>query len=246
MGFNKLALLERWEWSGKEVGSLLKRAFEKQQPLIAVTAAGSLPFWSELPALDMLGLNDYYLPRHPPKDMGEGFMGHELGDGRYVLDSKPDIIIFHVGSNMDMISRSGREMQKTSEFYQSYTPVKVWGMVPYKHIATLWVRRYSDKIGIHRTPREIDVPGYLLNANPDTVAYLNERGELVVAVAAGQPAGLDIADLAPGDWQCEVSTAHQEAVACSVERRGLGNRIIVESGSLQPVEIDRLVLSMRP
>ena len=37
------AVRERWEWQGKEVALLLKRAFHRQRPLQAVTAAGSLP-----------------------------------------------------------------------------------------------------------------------------------------------------------------------------------------------------------
>ena len=45
---------------------------------------GTLAYWSELPALDMLGLNDRYLATHPPADFGQGGLGHELGDADYV------------------------------------------------------------------------------------------------------------------------------------------------------------------
>lgn len=55
---NKRAIFERWEWDGKVIALLLKKAFSEQQPLLAIEAAGCLPYWSELPALDMLGLND--------------------------------------------------------------------------------------------------------------------------------------------------------------------------------------------
>ena len=73
---SKRAIDEQWEWDGQVIGLLLKEAFGASQPLFAVTAAGSLPYWSELPALDMLGLNDYYLPRHPPQNFGQGWIGH--------------------------------------------------------------------------------------------------------------------------------------------------------------------------
>src|SRR6185436_9681491 len=86
---NLRAISERWEWDGKVIGTLLKKTFGPSQPLMAIDPAGCLPYWSELPALDMLGLNDYYLPRHPPANLGEGPIGHELGDGKYVLDRRP-------------------------------------------------------------------------------------------------------------------------------------------------------------
>jgi hypothetical protein len=91
---NLRAISERWEWDGKAVGEMLKQAFGTQQPLMAVDPAGCLPYWSELPTVDMLGLNDYYLPRHPPPGVGQGAIGHELGDGQYVLNRKPDLVIF--------------------------------------------------------------------------------------------------------------------------------------------------------
>ena len=37
------ALRERWEWECRDLGVLLKTAFSRQQPLLAVTAAGCLP-----------------------------------------------------------------------------------------------------------------------------------------------------------------------------------------------------------
>ena len=39
----------------------------------------------------MLGLNDYHIPRNPPRNFGEGSIGHELGDGDYVLRREPDL-----------------------------------------------------------------------------------------------------------------------------------------------------------
>ena len=236
---NKLAVLERWEWDGKNVGLLLKRAFSKQQPLIAVTAAGCLPYWSELPSLDMLGLNDYYLPRHPPKDLGQGYIGHELGSGRYVLEREPDIIIFHVGLLRDNF-RSGQEMQQTDEFYKNYAPIKV--LIPDRRLAILWVRKYSNKIGMHQTPYEIEVPGFLLNANPDTFAYLNSRDKLVVSTVVGQPVGIDITVPSSEEWSCKVK-ASEEGVDCHMKRQGLGSKIMLETSSYRPVEIEKLVLN---
>ena len=54
-------------------GRLLGAAFEREQPLLAATAAGALPFFSRLPALDMLGLNDRFLARNPPPNLGQDY-----------------------------------------------------------------------------------------------------------------------------------------------------------------------------
>jgi hypothetical protein len=61
---NKNAKYERWEFRGMKLGETLKKTFP-DQTLVAVTAAGCIPYSSELPIIDMLGLNDYYIPRHP-------------------------------------------------------------------------------------------------------------------------------------------------------------------------------------
>ncbi len=42
------AIAERWEWDGKVIGLLLKKTFSAQQPLVAVTAAGCIPYWSRV------------------------------------------------------------------------------------------------------------------------------------------------------------------------------------------------------
>jgi hypothetical protein len=234
---NGRAIVEQWEWDGQVVGLLLKKAFANQQPLIAVTAGGCLPYWSELPALDMLGVNDYYLPRHRPKDIGEGDLGHELGNGRYVLDSKPDIIIFHTGFLGDVF-RSGQEMQRTKEFFESYTPIRCRGMIPYEYLAVLWFRKYSDKIGVSQGSQEIRVPGYMLNANPDSFAYLNGNGELVVPIVSGLSVGIEIPIPTPQDWKCEVKASDPVSIHCHLTSDG----IALDTNSTKPIEIEEVIL----
>jgi len=86
------------------------------------------------------------------------------------------------------------------------------------------------------------VPGFLLKANPNTVAHLNARGELVVSVMAGQPDEIDVAAPASVDWTCRV-VASQEGASCRIERQGSFIRIMLATGSDQPIEIEKLVLS---
>lgn len=63
---NRRALRERWEWDGQVVGNLLRRAFSDAQPLLACDAAGCLPYFSELPVIDMLEVNDRHTARTRP------------------------------------------------------------------------------------------------------------------------------------------------------------------------------------
>jgi hypothetical protein len=77
------AINDRWHFAGRQVGVFLRYAFAEQRPLLAVDAAGCLPFFYQLPALDMLGLTDSHIARHAPPGFGTDFLGHELGDGKY-------------------------------------------------------------------------------------------------------------------------------------------------------------------
>jgi hypothetical protein len=95
---NQQAIDERFEFNGQVIGLMLKKGFGRFQPVVAVSASGCIPYWSELPSIDMLGLNDHYLPRHPPENFGQGWIGHELRDDNYIFSRQPDLVIFHTGS----------------------------------------------------------------------------------------------------------------------------------------------------
>ncbi len=64
---------------------------------IALNAAGAIPFYSGMKAIDMLGLNDRQIARSQPETMGEGVAGHEKYDVEYVLSRRPGLIF--VGRN---------------------------------------------------------------------------------------------------------------------------------------------------
>lgn len=201
---NLRAISERWEWDGRAVGLLLKQAFGNQQALLAVDPAGCLPYWSELPAIDMLGLNDYYLPRHPPPGVGQGAIGHELGDGQYVLNRQPDLVIFLLPTGNDRgYFLSGRQMQEDPRFFRDYTLVRFEAFAPQRIVSRIWVRRHSERIGIRQLDDQIFIPAFLLNATDSTVAYLNTTGELVVAASHAAPARIANLDLPAGRWQVQ-------------------------------------------
>ncbi len=62
--------------------------------LVAVVPAGSIPYESQLPTIDMLGLNDEHIA-HRNLDLRGVIIGHEKYDSEYVLDRAPDIIIIN-------------------------------------------------------------------------------------------------------------------------------------------------------
>jgi arabinofuranosyltransferase len=71
---------------------------------IAVDAAGQIPFYSDLRALDLYGLNDLTIAHRQVETMGEGTPGHEKMDMDYVLYvAQPDYIIIY-GTAFDWLS----------------------------------------------------------------------------------------------------------------------------------------------
>ncbi len=202
--WNAFGISERWEWDGQVIGTLLKQAFGAEQPLLAVDAAGSLPYWSELPSLDMLGLNDYYLPRHRPKGFRTIGIGHDLGDGQYVLGRAPDLVVFGIATGGEHgFFRSAREMQEDPRFSREYTLVVFEGRVPYTARAKIWVRKYSGRIGIRASRERIVVPGFLMNDGDERVAWLGKDGTLIRPLSAAHPARLKGLELPRGRWRID-------------------------------------------
>ncbi|NBO18633.1 MAG: hypothetical protein EBV03_05275 [Proteobacteria bacterium] len=87
---------ERWEWPCKTIAEAIGRHFAPMRPTMAVTAAGCLPYFSKLPAIDMYGLNDHFLARQRPEGFGQGTMGHELMNAEYILSRRPEMITFFI------------------------------------------------------------------------------------------------------------------------------------------------------
>ena len=234
------ALEERWEWQGREIALALREAFGVTQPLLAVTAAGCLPYWSGLPCLDMLGLNDDWLARHPPRDVGEGFLGHELGDAGYFLRRRPDIICLHVGER-EATFAGGREMQRRAEFRAAYQAVPLWLERPAPFTAWLWFRRDSPRVGIRREGGQWRVPGHLLAGEQGSLAHL-EHGHLVASLTATRAASIHL----PGvdeSWSAQVRCRPPNTVRVELRDEEDGARITLSTSSPDTVDVEELVLS---
>lgn len=61
--------------------------------LVASTPAGAIAYHMQHRVLDMLGLNDLHIARTAPGNVGFYRPGHMKGDGKYVLERRPDVIL---------------------------------------------------------------------------------------------------------------------------------------------------------
>jgi hypothetical protein len=75
---------------GRVVGEWLAATYPRGT-LVATNAAGSLPYYSDLPVVDMLGLTDRHIAR--ARADARQWIGHERGDGDYVLSRRPALVI---------------------------------------------------------------------------------------------------------------------------------------------------------
>lgn len=75
--------------------------------LIAVDAAGQVPYFSGLPAIDMFGINDLHIGRLPVATLGQGTPGHEKFDLVYVITRQPEYIVIF-GNLLDPVKEYAR------------------------------------------------------------------------------------------------------------------------------------------
>jgi arabinofuranosyltransferase len=62
--------------------------------VLATNTAGTVPYYSGLRTIDMLGLCDAHIAHRKIEHLGAGLVGHEKHDGDYVLSRRPDLILF--------------------------------------------------------------------------------------------------------------------------------------------------------
>ena len=206
---------ENWEQNGQAIGLLLKKAFHREQPLLAVTSAGCIPYWSELPSLDMLGLNDYYLPRHKPKNFGYEWIAHELSDANYIMSQKPDIVIYNMSRlGRSAVLRAEIELYNHKDFKKLYSGMTVFCREPQQKDIMVFFRKDSEKIGIRHFGDTLYIPGYLIANNPTiTVSMLDLNNNLVCLVNKKNPAYLYDIQLDQGLYKFEIIAKNKQVFA---------------------------------
>ncbi len=103
--------------------------------LVALNPAGIIPYYSQLPTIDMLGLNDEYIGHYGQRDFSLDF-GHQAGDGDYVLSQQPDVILFGGGvAKQPAALLSDRQIAIHPDFAACYTQV-IWPGIGYAYHAS--------------------------------------------------------------------------------------------------------------
>ncbi len=77
----------------KAAGEWLRRN-AAPDALLAVDAAGQMPYWSGLRAIDLFGLTDTYVA-HKRMTVGKGAAGHEKTDLAYIYSRQPDYFVIY-------------------------------------------------------------------------------------------------------------------------------------------------------
>lgn len=197
---NKRGRDERWEFDGFSLGPLMRTAWSDRQPLLAVDAAGALPYFSKLPSLDMLGLNDRYIATHPPALGSAIATGHEFGDGAYVWSRKPDILsMCGAAGAKDPCFLSGRQLFAHREFHAYYQLMRYHSVEHHSLTGDLWIRREDGVLGVERSATRLVVPGWLL-AESSGVAEIHE-GRLKTTVTPHAPGHLRKLRVPAGKWR---------------------------------------------
>jgi len=133
-----------WTQTAREIGLALKARYGDEQPLIAVYAAGAVPFYSELPSLDMYGLTDKATAEQADnKRRGQGIAGHELLNVEYVQSQKPDILLLDM-PGIDPFCRENfvEDCQKLLKNYRRGTL-----LLADNQLVNIWLLNSSTKLG---------------------------------------------------------------------------------------------------
>ena len=112
----------------KNAGIYLREHFP-ENTVVALNQAGIIPYYSQLPTIDMLGLNNVEIAHNGKRDYSLWY-AHQVGDGDYVLSQKPDVIIFSglklSAEPADFIS--DREIWASTQFKDEYELVEWQGL----------------------------------------------------------------------------------------------------------------------
>ena len=240
---------ERWAWYGLELGSLLGDAFEDRDPLLAVSAAGAIPYASELRSLDLLGLCDAHIARTPPADFGSGPLAHELGDPDYVLRRQPDLLVMGPpgpGQGLQFGGRYGPAFYEDPRFANHYRPVRIEVPTTGRYVdgpfdAYVWIRFTDGALGVDFDGSRLVIPAWFLRRE-ERALRSDEKGRLHAVLEAEET------------WSVTLPTPSRPIASVHVEGEGAGvsvSRVVTPNGlttlevhATQPSRVDAVVVEL--
>jgi arabinofuranosyltransferase len=128
-------------YAGVRIGQWMRANFSSDA-VLATNTAGSIPYYSRLPVIDMMGLNDRTIARR--RDLPKDWKGIEKGDGRYVLSRRPDYI--QLGSFLGSpapLFLSDIELFASEEFHRRYQLVSF--QIDPETTLRIWRRREQER-----------------------------------------------------------------------------------------------------
>ncbi|UCF04082.1 MAG: hypothetical protein JSV33_09000 [bacterium] len=195
---NQYVKKDLWVWNAQVVGQTLRAAFYDVQPVLAICAAGGIPYWSELSCIDMLGLSDHRIARAESPEFGQHWIGHGRADASYVLMRRPDLIHFGTAGGGEPRTLYKEQIDGIDAFWRDYELCNIAGQDPFGFTTRIYVRRESTRIGIITTSEKIYVPPYFLSGG---VAVWHERlARFVVALLPKQAIRAHQITIGPGRW----------------------------------------------
>jgi hypothetical protein len=175
----------RFTWVGQHVGEWLGRKLEPHA-WIAVNTAGSLPYASGLPTIDMLGLTDAAIARRPTYVVSAGWAAHRRGWGDYVLRRRPRIVLwYNMAGSREPHYLSDRELAESPWFrffyrLRTHTLLDDEPTAPPQRVATFLGHPFGasskgeslwPEMGLRMRFEDGMVPRTILSQAPITVTY---------------------------------------------------------------------------
>jgi hypothetical protein len=109
--------VDRWTLIGK----WLKKTAKKDS-VVAAATVGATAYYSELDIIDTFGMTDLHIA-HTTMSVSESnrIMGHQKGDGAYVIGRRPDYIF-----GLNALTPVARDKQFIRKFFGSKTNREIW------------------------------------------------------------------------------------------------------------------------
>ncbi len=167
------ATWERYEFDNRAIAAVLRHGFADEEPLLAVRAAGALPYYTRFPCLDMHGLCDPRIAHIAPRVAAKSAFAaaHPGAPPEYVLEREPDLLYLDKPVQDD---EAGLALVDQPGFAADYRCVWFRCADQKLHfddgifrdeefLAAVWVR-VDGRVGVRRTESRVEVPAWLLGS----------------------------------------------------------------------------------
>jgi hypothetical protein len=227
-----------WIMDSKVIGEKLNIAFKRHNPILAVDAAGALPYYTKFKSYDMLGLTNHEILENS-KVHGTQSIGHEIGNGDVVMRQKPDIISFNsaLGSRKPSY-RSGKQFFFKNEFKDNYKLVVITekAFLSNKNIFAYYYFKYRNSaIGINGKETSRIIPGYFFRTKLNSI-FSNQY--LMSLFNFNEYSVMENVKLNKGIWTCKSEPESKFEVTISIPKgRYFKNKIVLKNENLVNLKV---------